>query len=140
MDELYSCEIRQKHSRFRAGRSSSVFVIHAISKTPSKRKGNFLCFSQAPPLDLCILPWPVMKIMWQNRALQDVNVRDELFGFYSSLQFKALGSFFSFSVVVLQLPNQVMSDSLQPHGLQHTRHLCLSPCPGVCPSSCPLNQ
>ena len=34
----------------------------------------------------------------------------------------------------------VMSDSLQPHGLQHTRLLCPSPSPGVCSNSCPLNQ
>ena len=34
----------------------------------------------------------------------------------------------------------VMSDSLQPHGLQHTRPLCPSPFPEVCPSSCPLHQ
>jgi len=32
---------------------------------------------------------------------------------------------------------QVMSDSLQPHGLQHTRPPCSSLPPGVCPSSCP---
>ena len=35
---------------------------------------------------------------------------------------------------------QGVSDSLQPHGLQHTRPPCPSPSPGVCPSSCPLNQ
>ena len=34
----------------------------------------------------------------------------------------------------------VMSDSLQPHGPQHTRPLCPSPSPEVCPSSCPLHQ
>ena len=33
-----------------------------------------------------------------------------------------------------------MSDSLWPHGLQHTRLLCLSPTPGVCSNSCPLSQ
>ena len=32
-----------------------------------------------------------------------------------------------------------MSDSLQPHGLQHTRCPCLSLSPGFCPSSFPLN-
>ena len=32
-----------------------------------------------------------------------------------------------------------MSDSPQPHGLQHARLSCPSPSPGVCPSSCPLN-
>ena len=34
----------------------------------------------------------------------------------------------------------VMSDSLWPHGLQHTRPLCPSPSPEVCPSSCPLHR
>ena len=33
-----------------------------------------------------------------------------------------------------------MSDSLWPHELQHARPLWASPSPGVCPSSCPLNQ
>ena len=34
----------------------------------------------------------------------------------------------------------VMSDSLQPHGLQHTRFPSPSPSPRACSSSCPLNQ
>ena len=33
----------------------------------------------------------------------------------------------------------VMSDSLQPHGLQHTRLPCPSPSPWVCLHSCPLS-
>ena len=33
-----------------------------------------------------------------------------------------------------------MSNSLQPHGLQHTRLPCPSPSPRVCPSSYPLSQ
>ena len=31
------------------------------------------------------------------------------------------------------------SDSLQPHGLQHTRIPCLPPSPKVCSNSCPLS-
>ena len=31
------------------------------------------------------------------------------------------------------------SDSLQPHGLQHTRHPCPSPSIRVCSNSCPLS-
>ena len=31
-----------------------------------------------------------------------------------------------------------MSNSLRPHGLQHTRLLCPSPTPGACSNSCPL--
>ena len=34
----------------------------------------------------------------------------------------------------------VMSDSLQPHGLQHTRLLCPSLPPGVCSNSCPVSR
>ena len=34
----------------------------------------------------------------------------------------------------------VMSDSLQPHGLQHARLPCPSLSPGVCSNSCPLSQ
>ena len=34
----------------------------------------------------------------------------------------------------------VMSDSLWPHGMQHTRPLHPSASPGVCPGSCPLHQ
>ena len=33
-----------------------------------------------------------------------------------------------------------MSDSLQPHGLQHSRPLCLSPTPGVYQNTCPLSR
>ena len=34
----------------------------------------------------------------------------------------------------------VMSDSLQPHGLQHLRLPCPSPSLGACSNSCPLSQ
>ena len=34
----------------------------------------------------------------------------------------------------------VMSDSLQPHGLQHARPPCPSPTPGACSNSCPWCQ
>ena len=34
----------------------------------------------------------------------------------------------------------MVSNSLWPCGLQHARPPCSSPSPGVCPSSCPLNQ
>ena len=34
----------------------------------------------------------------------------------------------------------VMSDTLQPHGRQHTRLTCPSPTPGDCSNSCPSNR
>ena len=38
----------------------------------------------------------------------------------------------------VQFSCSVMSDSLQPHGLQHTRPPCPTPTPGVYSDSCPL--
>ena len=40
----------------------------------------------------------------------------------------------------VQFGRSVVSDSLQPHGLQHTRPPCPSPTPWVYLSSCPLSQ
>ena len=38
------------------------------------------------------------------------------------------------------VPFSHVSDSLWPHGLQHTRLHCPPPSPGVCSNSCPLSQ
>ena len=43
-------------------------------------------------------------------------------------------------LLLLLLSHPVVSDSLQPHGLQHARPPCPSPSPKVCPSLCPLLQ
>ena len=40
----------------------------------------------------------------------------------------------------VQLSHSVVSDSLQPHGLQHTRPPCPSPTPRACSNSCPSSQ
>ena len=42
--------------------------------------------------------------------------------------------------VSVQFSGSVVSDSLQPHGLQHTRLPCPSPTPGACSDSCPSSQ
>ena len=42
--------------------------------------------------------------------------------------------------VSVQFSCSVVSDSLWPHGLQHTRLPCPSSTPGVYPNSCPLGQ
>ena len=39
-----------------------------------------------------------------------------------------------------QFSGSVMSDSLWPHGLQHTRLPCPSPTPRACSNSCPLSR
>ena len=45
-----------------------------------------------------------------------------------------------FPANTVQFSCSVMSDSLQPHGLLHTRPLCPSPSPGVCSNSGPLSR
>ena len=46
----------------------------------------------------------------------------------------------SFVFSSVQFSRSVMSDSLWPRELQHTRPPCPSPAPGVYPKSCPLSQ
>ena len=46
---------------------------------------------------------------------------------------------FSYYTVLL-FSHSVVSNSLQPHGLQHTRLPCSSPSPGAYSNSCPLRQ
>ena len=41
-------------------------------------------------------------------------------------------------ISLVQFSHSVMSDSLWPHGLLHTRPPCPSPAPGVHPNPCPL--
>ena len=47
---------------------------------------------------------------------------------------------FVFYSIFSQFSHSVMSDSLQPHGLQHTRPPCPSPTPRVYSNSCPLSR
>jgi len=48
--------------------------------------------------------------------------------------------FFSFWTLQYQFSCSVVSDSLQPHGLQHARPPCPSPTPGIYSNSCLLSQ
>ena len=41
-------------------------------------------------------------------------------------------------MMIIVIQSLSLSDSLQLHGLQHTRLPCFSPSPEVCPSSCPF--
>ena len=43
-------------------------------------------------------------------------------------------------IASVQFSHSVMSNSLQPHGLQHARPPCPSPTPRVYSNSCPLSQ
>ena len=63
------------------------------------------------------------------------------------LTWKFIHNLWSLLILLLQtfsnlllLSHSFMSDSLQPHELQHVRLPCPSLSPGVCTNSCPLNR
>ena len=61
-----------------------------------------------------------------------------IFSFLSNLHTAPHSGYTNFSSV--QFSHSVMSDSLRPHELQHTRPPCPSPTPRVHPKPCPLSQ
>ena len=86
----------------------------------SENVGTSHCLLTPAPFRASLLglaPWA----LWSN---PDLPLRRFLYCMY---QFSSVQSL-------------VMSDSLQPHGLQHARLPCPSPTPGVCSSSCPASQ
>ena len=42
-------------------------------------------------------------------------------------------------LLLLLFSHPIVSDSLWPYGLQHSKPACVSPSPDFCPSSCPLD-
>ena len=85
---------------------------NSIIKKKKKKNGTVCLTLNSPWLHpfLCYLSW------WK-----------------SHLHLQPLISFLYFSV---QFSRSVMSDSLRPHGLQHTTPPCPSPTPRVCSNSC----
>ena len=58
--------------------------------------------------------------------------------FFSYLE-KTFQSFLS-DMFSVQFSHTIMSNSLQPHGLQHARRPCPSPTPRACSNSCPSRR
>ena len=65
--------------------------------------------------------------------LQEINTKLWSSKFKGSLMLGTIESLLLFS-------HSVMTNSLQPHGLQHARLPCPSLSPGACSNSCPLSQ
>ena len=60
---------------------------------------------------------------------------------FSHLRFCWLHPMVPFTMCLsVQFSRSVMSDSLRPHGLQHTRLPCPSATPGACSNSCPSSR
>ena len=73
---------------------------------------------------------------WMNQWTLWVNVRFGLFFPWEEGQSKT----FLTQHPLVQFSHSVVSDSLQPHELQHARPPCPSPTPGVHPNSCPSSR
>ena len=71
---------------------------------------------------------------WETLGLACCRVRDTEYDSACRRPFEG-GFHYLHSV---QFSHPVVSNSLQPHGLQHTRLPCPSPSPGACSNSCPL--
>ena len=74
------------------------------------------------------------KCITQEKLHKDIKKKCNTMKRSSHFNFPEVHSFIFF---VVWSPNCVQL--FVTHGLQYTRLLCLSPSPGVCPSSCPLN-
>ena len=69
--------------------------------------------------------WP--KVLILNDIVRLCDMASPNLNYYIDYQFS-------------QFSHSVMSDSLQPHGLQHARPSCPSPTPRVYSNSCPLSR
>ena len=97
---------------------------YSVFPTPFVEKTNFLDFIAFPPSS---------EISWLYFCGSICGISILFHGYICCFANTTLSFLLLFS-------RQVVSNSSWPHGLQHTRLPCSSSSPGVCPSSCPLNQ
>ena len=94
-------------------------------------------YQQLPSLNINLLRFPNFTNQLLRRFIPTsifVKVRFRHFLFFIVLETNASRCFFT---SVGQFSCSVVSDSLWPHGLQHSRLRCPSPTPGACSNSCP---
>ena len=95
-----------------------------------------------PPACLTLWPYILSVSCWfafLRLCLEDDVLEDSIPGhlFTVSLFLQQSNKFLLFSV---QFSHSVMSDSLQPHELQHARPPCPSPTPRIHPNPCPSSR
>ena len=94
------------------------------------------CFSNDPIRGKAFSPFFVCKVIALHGATHCF-LSGPLAWSQACINNLCISSEVSFSV---QFSHSVMSNSLRPHGLQHTRLPCPSPTPRPCPNSCPLSR
>ena len=78
---------------------------------------------------------PQKRVHWNKSTNEPI----QWTGTQLSASFINYKTIISFSLYSVRFSRSVMSNSLQPHGLQHARFPCLSPTSGACSNSCPLS-
>ena len=89
---------------------SNLLAHGAITNCLFKYKSKLFIFTQISEKFTGLATSTILSVVWSICTV-----------IFSSVQFSPL----------------VVSDSLRPHGLQHTRSPCPSPNPRTCPNSCP---
>ena len=97
---------------------------------------------------------PLTYFVWPDKSRESLFFHLRLYGLvFTKPCIASHGTFFksgcvfpsrrpwliSVALILLLFSRQVMSNSLQPHGLRHARFPCPSETPGVCSDSCPLS-
>ena len=105
------------------------------------------CSTLGFPVFHCLQEFAQTQVCWVGDAIQpshplsppsspafNLSQHQGLFQWVSSLHAKLL-----YACVLSHFSHSVVSNSLWPHGLQHTRPPCPSPSPGACSNSCSLS-
>ena len=88
------------------------------------------------------IPHPLSSVTkpgTETREKKTTIIKDSEFS-HQWVELNKLPASMHFQVSSVQFSRLVVSDSLQPHELQHTRPLCPSPTPGVHPNPRPSSQ
>ena len=109
---------------------------HSLLRGRDKEYGYMDCTAHPPtfswPLEHSFIPvWvPPLKTRKQRKIITQTHEIGKLKKYW----------FLLLQQLLMLFSHSVVSNSLQPHGLQHSRLSCPSPSPGVCLNSYPLNQ
>ena len=138
-----SFKTRQKQMQFYQKREETVCVLHIpLPQLPSAYNLNCFAWPLAPHLPPPLLfsyRYPLFQLYWLLW-----NFSNSLVMLFPCLctcnSFSQASVFFFWSVTLsVQFSHSVVSESLRPHGLQHTRPPCPSLSPVTCSNSCPLS-
>ena len=97
---------------------------------------SLVAFSTFTMLCNHLLYWVLKHFFTQKQNKTKQNKPKPLCPLSSS----SLITLIAFCLCSVQFSRSVVSNYLQPHGLQHARLPCLSPTPGAYSNSCPLSQ